>query len=46
MCRMAEQASGSYTAPMQVIWVPFIGVGVYLFLARERVVEPVPEVAA
>ena len=36
-----KQANGSYTAPMQAIWVILIiGVGAYLFLARERVVQP------
>jgi dipeptide/tripeptide permease len=32
-----KQVTGSYTAPMQTIWVVLIiGVGAYLFLAREN----------
>ena len=42
---LLKQATGSYTAPMQAIWVILmIGVGAHLFLARERIVQPVPAV--
>jgi MFS family permease len=36
-----KQATGSYTAPMQAIWVVLlIGVGAYYFFVRERVTVP------
>jgi MFS transporter, ACS family, D-galactonate transporter len=36
-----KQATGSYTAPMQAIWVVLlIGVGAYYFFVRERVTLP------
>jgi hypothetical protein len=39
-------ATGSYTAPMQATWaILIIGVGAPHFVARERMVRPVPAVA-
>jgi MFS transporter, ACS family, D-galactonate transporter len=36
-----KQATGSYTAPMQAIWVILlVGVGAYFFLVRKRVTAP------
>ena len=37
-----KQVTGSYTAPMQAIWVVLLaGVGAYFFLVRQDVPEPV-----
>ncbi len=37
-----KQVTGSYTAPMQAIWVALLlGVGAYVFLVRRRAAEPI-----